>query len=66
MENNINPPIIVDTGATISVTPFRSDIIYGYNSDNFYILGLDSKSKCIGTGIVHWKVEGDDGDPVLL
>ena len=50
-------PIVIDTGASVSVTPNASDFVGGLATDNLPDLrGLNHTSKVAGTGLVEWSI----------
>ena len=50
-------PIVIDTGASVSVTPNASDFVGGLATDNLPDLrGLSHTSKVTGTGLVEWSI----------
>lgn len=55
-------PLIFDTGASVSVTPRRSDFI-SFNSDiaGNFLRGLSERAEVKGVGTVAWKVRDDQG-----
>ena len=49
---------LVDTGASVTITPHREDFIeYEEVSGNKVLKGLTAGASIIGRGIVHWKLE---------
>ena len=53
--SSTSPPLIADTGASISITPLRSDFDTYYPSQ-ISIKDLSSSNKVVGEGIIHWHV----------
>ena len=50
-------PIVIDTGASISVTPNAADFVNGISTSNLPELrGLNHTSKVAGTGLVEWTI----------
>ena len=58
-------PLIVDTGASVCLTPTRDDFIT-YSDCNVEIKDLSSKNKVAGRGLVQWTVLDRDGIPCSL
>ena len=55
-------PIIFDTGASISVSPFQDDFIDMEPSTNDHsVVGLTHPSNVQGVGHVRWTLQADDG-----
>ena len=51
-------PIIIDTGASISLTPVITDFVGNIEpADLDSLQGLSSKTKVCGQGTVHWKIQ---------
>ena len=51
-------PIIIDTGASISLTPVVTDFVGAIEpADLDSLQGLSSKTKVCGQGTVHWKIQ---------
>ena len=51
-------PIIIDTGASISLTPVITDFVGDIEpADLDSLQGLSSKTKVCGQGIIHWKIQ---------
>ena len=59
-------PVIFDSGATLSVTPFMSDIKHGWRSEDIDIHGLSATTKCLGTGFVQWEFINDEDRPIMI
>ena len=47
-------PIIVDTGASVCITPCREDFVRPITPLDFPVQGLTSNGTCIGVGTVRW------------
>jgi len=56
--NQVNDiPIVIDTGATMSVSPCKEDFIGGIEqSDTKDLQGLSGATDCLGQGLVQWTV----------
>ena len=50
-----NTPIVLDTGASVSLTPFRDDFV-SFSPCNLEITGIGATSPVRGKGIVRWQV----------
>ena len=48
-------PVIFDTGASIGLTPFRSDFIDYRVLDNVTVKDIARQNKVLGVGTVMWK-----------
>jgi hypothetical protein len=53
-------PLIVDTGASICVSPRRDDFI-SYKKSNIKIKALSSSSNVVGEGMIRWNVYNKEG-----
>ena len=50
-------PIVIDTGASFSLTPFKEDFCGGIEETNMEDLqGLSSRTKVHGTGFIEWTI----------
>lgn len=55
-------PIIFDTGASLSISPCRSDFVdYHVNDGSKSLSGLSGKSTVEGYGTIEWQLRDDDG-----
>jgi len=55
-------PVVFDTGATISISPIKTDFEHWDSLDpNTHIRGIDSTTKVEGVGTVKWTVLDDKG-----
>ena len=59
-------PLIWDTGASIGLTPFRSDFIDYQTLNNVTVKDIARKNKVLGVGTVLWKFYTRDGREVFL
>ena len=59
------PPLILDSGASVCITPCRSDFIT-YQKSTLKIKDLSSSNKVAGEGMVKWSVTDDNGDVITL
>lgn len=58
-------PLIVDTGASVCISPCRADFIT-YKSSKVKIKDLSSSNKVQGEGMVRWHVRDDTGKLITL
>ena len=54
-------PLIVDTGASVCISPRREDFI-SYSPSSIFIWDLSSSNKVAGEGMVRWSVRDVKGD----
>jgi len=59
------PSVIVDTGASVCISPHRSDFVT-YHSSKMKIKDLSSSNQVAGEGILRWKLEDSLGNPVEI
>ena len=59
-------PLIFDTGASIGLTPFRSDFIDYMELDNVSVKDIARNNKVLGVGTVMWKFTNREGKEVFL
>ena len=59
----IHSNIIIDTGASVCISPHRSDFLT-YHSSQMRIKDLSSSNKVQGEGIIRWKMQDANGHPV--
>ena len=59
-------PVIFDTGASIGLTPFRSDFIDYQVLDNVTVKDIARQNKVLGVGTVMWKFATRLGQEVFL
>ena len=57
--------VIVDSGASVCISPHRSDFVT-YNNSNMKIKDLSSSNTVAGEGIVRWNLEDSLGNPVEI
>ena len=57
--------VIVDTGASVCISPHRSDFVT-YNSSTMRIKDLSSSNTVAGEGIVRWNLQDSLGNPVEI
>jgi hypothetical protein len=50
-----DPPLIIDTGASVCISPVKSDF-KTYHSSNMRIKDLSSSNSVAGEGLLHWNV----------
>ena len=55
-----NTPIVVDTGASTSVSPFKEDFVRFTESEST-VTGIGAKAKVEGHGIVRWTIYDSNG-----
>ncbi len=60
-----HPPLIVDTGASVCISPNKSDFIT-YTSSTMRIKDLLSSNKVAGEGMLSWHVVDNNGKQVTL
>jgi hypothetical protein len=60
---NVNSSVIIDFGASVCISPNRSDFIT-YKDSKMKIKDLSSSNKVAGEGILHWKLQDANGDLV--
>ena len=65
-ENKSTPQLIVDSGASTSITPLRSDFITYRECSSMSVRGLTSSNTVDGEGLIKWDVVGTEGQPVSL
>ena len=53
--------IVLDTGATISVTPFRDDFVEWEDKSTATLSGITADAEVCGVGTVLWKIKDDRG-----
>ena len=58
--NDHKVPTVIDTGASRSLTPFRSDFVKFTNQQSS-ISGIGSDSQVEGFGTVRWKIIDENG-----
>ena len=58
-------PLIVDTGASVCITPCREDFVT-YQPSKIKIRDLSSSNKVAGEGMVRWVVKDEQGELVTL
>jgi transposase InsO family protein len=60
-------PLIVDSGASVCITPEKSDFKHGsYRSSNMKVRDLSGENKVLGEGLVHWPVKDKDGNTHVI
>ena len=59
-------PCIWDTGASIGLTPFKSDFIDYQKLENVHVKDIAQKNKVLGVGTVMWKFFTQSGREVFL
>jgi hypothetical protein len=59
-------PLIWDTGASIGLTPFRSDFIDYVKLENVSVKDIARQNKVLGVGTVMWKFVTRDGRDIFL
>jgi Reverse transcriptase (RNA-dependent DNA polymerase) len=60
-------PIVIDTGATVSITPVKSDFVGELRTPNDEVIkGLTSTTKIAGYGRVRWMLKDCFGDQVIV
>jgi hypothetical protein len=55
------PPLIADTGASVCISPLRSDFVT-YHRSNIAIKDLSSSNAVTGEGMIHWHVIDTNGN----
>ena len=60
-KNSNDAPIVIDTGASISITPYRSDIISDLEECDVVLHGLSDTVKVEGIGWVEWSIQDTFG-----
>ena len=53
------PSAVVDTGASMTITPYKSDFISYETLDDKVVEGLAKGSQIVGMGMIHWRIEVD-------
>ena len=57
------PPIVIDTGASASITPLRSDFTGPLDTPDLHELRqVNGLTQVLGQGLVRWKVEDMAGE----
>jgi hypothetical protein len=60
-------PLIVDSGASVCITPELSDFKQGsYKSSNMKVRDLSGENKVLGEGLVHWAVKDIHGNTHVI
>jgi hypothetical protein len=60
-------PLIVDSGASVCITPCKSDFKPGtYRSSNMKVRDLSSENKVDGEGLVQWAVKDTNGNTHVI
>ena len=59
-------PLIWDTGASIGLTPYRSDFIDYQELENVSVKDITRQNKGLGLGTVMWKFTTQEGREVFL
>ncbi len=62
---NDGQPLIIDTGASVCITPHRSDFTF-YCDSKVKIKDLSKSNTVKGEGFVRWKVRDANGKKVNL
>jgi len=57
--------VIVDTGASVCISPHRSDFVT-YNNSKMKIKDLSSSNQVAGEGILRWNLQDSLGNPVEI
>jgi hypothetical protein len=52
----LNTPIVIDTGASMNLTPFREDFVGPIEPLSFPVNGLSGTAKVEGVGTVEWRI----------
>jgi hypothetical protein len=60
-----NPPLIVDTGASVCITPLRTDF-HTYHESTMQIKDLSSSNTVAGEGLLRWNVVDVNGNSVTI
>ena len=60
-KNSNDAPIVIDPGASISITPYRSDIISDLEECDVVLHGLSDTVKVEGIGWVEWSIQDTFG-----
>ena len=63
--STVKPPLIVDTGASVCITPLKSDF-ETYRPSTMQIKDLSSSNKVAGEGLISWHVVTTDGKQTTL
>jgi hypothetical protein len=61
----VDPPLIVDTGASVCITPLQSDF-ETYRPSTMKIKDLSSLNKVVGDGIISWHIVTNEKNQVTL
>ena len=56
-----SPPVVIDTGASMCLTPVLSDFITPLTPVHNHLTGVNSETPISGTGIVEWDIEDCQG-----
>jgi hypothetical protein len=60
-------PLIVDSGASVCITPELSDFKHGsYKRSNMKVRDLSGENKVLGEGLVHWAVKDIHGNTHVI
>ncbi len=65
MTPRFDPPLIIDTGASVCITPQKSDFDT-YRSSDMRIKDLSSSNKVAGEGQISWHVVNTDGNQITI
>jgi hypothetical protein len=61
----ISSSVIIDSGASVCISPHRSDFVT-YNKSNMKIKDLSSSNQVAGEGILRWSIQDTHGASVVI
>ena len=56
-----SPPVVVDTGASMCLTPVLGDFVTPLTPVHNHLTGINSETPISGTGIVEWEIKDAQG-----
>ena len=60
-------PLIVDTGASVCISPAKSDFVPGsYKESNMQVRDLSGSNKVVGEGLLRWAVKDTSGETRVI
>ena len=62
-----SPPLIVDTGASVCITPNKGDFIAStYRPSSLKIKDLSLSNKVLGKGMIRWSILDSQGSVAMI
>ena len=60
-------PLIVDTGASVCISPTKSDFVSStYKDSNMKVTGLSGVNRVAGEGLIRWAVKDTSGETKVI